>query len=196
MELLLIRHALPLRVEKDDGQPADPPLAAAGRRQAEHLARWLASEAIDGLYASPLQRAVETARPLARSQNLEVQVEPGVVELDWRSEIYIPLEELKASDYERWLELVRGGITAGVDIDAFQRAVREGMERIIAANPGRRIAVVCHGGVINVWTAHVLGLEAQLFFDPTYTSINRFLAASSGERSIVSLNEAAHLRGA
>ena len=54
--------------------------------------------------------------------------------------------------------------------------------------------MVCHGGVINAWAAEVLGIEPRLFFDPTYTSINRFVAARSGERSLVSLNEAAHLR--
>ena len=55
--------------------------------------------------------------------------------------------------------------------------------------------MVCHGGVINGWAGHVLGLGPQMFFNPDYTSINRFRAASSGERSIVSLNETAHLRG-
>jgi probable phosphoglycerate mutase len=55
---------------------------------------------------------------------------------------------------------------------------------------------VCHGGVINSWAGHVLGVrEPFFFFDPGYTSVNRFLAAGSGERSVVSLNETAHLRG-
>ena len=54
--------------------------------------------------------------------------------------------------------------------------------------------MVCHGGVINTWAAHVLGLETTLFFEPVYTSISRFLASASGERSLASLNEAAHLR--
>ena len=50
--------------------------------------------------------------------------------------------------------------------------------------------------MINAWASTVLGLPVTLFFNPDYTSINRFMAASSGERSIVSLNETAHLRGA
>jgi probable phosphoglycerate mutase len=73
--------------------------------------------------------------------------------------------------------------------------VTASIERIIAENQGRRVALFCHGGVINTWAAHVLALplERTLFFDPRYTSINRFLAASSGERSIASLNETPHL---
>ena len=54
---------------------------------------------------------------------------------------------------------------------------------------------MCHGGVINAYASHVLGIEFPLFFQPTYTSVNRFLASSAGHRSVVSLNEAGHLVG-
>ena len=195
MELLLIRHGLPVRIENDDGRPADPPLSEVGRGQAEQLARWLRTERIDRVYASPLLRARETARPLAKSVGAEIEIEPGVVEFDLDSQIYIPMEELKATDYERWRELVAGGFWDTLDLAGFARTVVLSLERIIEENAGSRVAVVCHGGVINFWTAHVLGMrQERLFFDPTYTSINRFLAAGSGERSLVSLNEAAHLR--
>ena len=42
MDLLLIRHGLPVRVENPDGRPADPPLSQEGREQAERVAHWLA----------------------------------------------------------------------------------------------------------------------------------------------------------
>ena len=194
MELLLIRHALPLRIENDDGTPADPPLSPHGREQARRLAAWLEREKIARVYASPLRRARQTAEPLAGALGLEIQLEPGVIEFDPHAASYIPLEELKASDYEAWRELVQGGLYLQADLRAFQRVVVESLEGIVAANPAARVAVVCHGGVINAWAGHLLGVDDPLFFDPTYTSINRFLAASSGERSLVSLNEAAHLR--
>jgi probable phosphoglycerate mutase len=53
---------------------------------------------------------------------------------------------------------------------------------------------VCHGGVINGYLAHVLGLDGQSFFYPNYTSIHRVAAARSGERSVVTINETSHLR--
>ena len=194
MELLLVRHALPLRVERDDGMPADPPLGDEGQRQAERLARWLEGERIDAIYASPLQRALETAQPLAKSRGIALRIEPGVVEFDRMASAYVPLEEIKAQDPERWRALVRGGLVEGIDLGEFRRVVTGSLERIIADHSGERIAVVCHGGVINTWAAHVLGLETTLFFDPVYTSVSRFLASASGERSLASLNEAAHLR--
>jgi probable phosphoglycerate mutase len=194
MELLLIRHALPLRVEKRDGTPADPPLSPEGVHQAGRLAAWLASERIDAVYSSPLRRARETAQPIAAARGLALRIEPGVVEFDPLSASYVPLEEIKAESRELWQELVSGGLTAGIDVALFRRTVAAAIERIVAAHAGERIAVVCHGGVVNAWGAQVLGLESMLFFQPDYTSVSRFLAAGSGERSLLSLNEIAHLR--
>jgi probable phosphoglycerate mutase len=194
VELLLIRHALPVRLSRDDGSAADPQLSSVGRRQVERLAAWLESEHLDAIYTSPLRRARETASPLAAMRGLAPVVEPGVVEFDHQSSSYVPLEEIKATDYERWRALVDGGLYAGVDLPAFRRSVSAALERIIAAHPGGRVAVACHGGVINAWTAEVLGVAHLFVFEPAYTGISRFLAAGSGERSVMSLNETAHLR--
>ena len=190
----MIRHGLPVRLERDDGAPADPPLSSQGRGQARRVARWLEAQPIDALVVSPLVRALETAAPIAEVKGLEIQIEPGVRELDADSDHYIPLEELKLQDREAWKAAMAGGLYEGVDTDAFRAEVVDAIERTIAANPGRRVAVVCHGGVINAWASHVLGIEPLLFFDPYYTSINRFFAASSGERSVASLGEIPHLR--
>jgi probable phosphoglycerate mutase len=54
--------------------------------------------------------------------------------------------------------------------------------------------VICHGGVVNAYAGHVLGIDDPLFFLPAYTSISRILASGSGPRSIKSLNETAHVR--
>lgn len=194
MELLLIRHGLPERVVNEDGTPADPPLSAKGHDQAARVARWLEGVSIDRLYSSPLLRARETAQPLAALHGLPVEIEHRVREYDAESELYIPMEELKEHDYERWKALASGGYAPEADFLAFYREVVGGLEQIISENSGRRVAVFCHGGVINAWASHVLDLKPQLFVDVTYTSVNRFFAASSGERSLGSLNEASHLR--
>ena len=68
------------------------------------------------------------------------------------------------------------------------------IEEIISNHKGEKVALVCHGGIINIWAAHVLGLGAQMFFAPDYTSINRFMASSNGAKSVVSLNDVGHFR--
>jgi probable phosphoglycerate mutase len=196
VELLLIRHALPERVETRDGTPADPPLSHVGRAQAARMARWVAAEPIVAVYASPMRRARETAAPLAQALGVEIEIDARLVELDHLSESYVPLEQLKAEDYPRWQALVQqGGLYAGVDLATFRRNVVDAIERVIASHTGGRAAVVCHGGVINAWAGHVLAIAEPLFLDVTYTGVSRFLAASTGERSVRSLNETGHLRG-
>ncbi|MBK9178164.1 MAG: histidine phosphatase family protein [Acidimicrobiales bacterium] len=200
MELLLIRHALPIRVEHDEGgPPADPELSEVGRDQALHLAAWLRDERIDAVFSSPMQRARETAAPLAAAHGLEVVVDDELAEYDRNAHFYVPVEELKATGDPRWKEVLEGTWTDGeVDPATFRAVVVEAVERVIEANPSRRVAVVCHGGVINAYVAHVLDLGDRFetgFFYPVYTSISRVMAARSGERSVASLNETAHLRG-
>ena len=194
MELILIRHGRPLAVAREDGLPADPPLSEIGHAQAAAVAEHLAGETIHRIYTSHLQRAQQTALPLADARGLKVEVEPRVAEYDQDSDFYEPLEELRERDYAAWLDFMSRGYPEGMDLEEFRRNVLEGIEEIIVANPGRCVAVFCHGGVINTWAAHVLGLGFQLFFNPDYTSLNRFLASSQGTRSIGSLNECAHLR--
>ncbi len=195
MELLLIRHALPIRIEGATG-PADPPLAELGRRQADALAEWLADEPLDAIYTSPLRRALETAAPLASRHGLVAIVEDDIAEFDREADSYVPIEELKAEDDPRWHQMVAGEWTSDGTVDpaAFAAGVIAGVERIIAAHSGQTVAIVAHGGVVNVYLAHILGTTRPMFFEPAYTSISRVLAARSGQRQVRSVNETAHVR--
>ena len=195
MEIVLVRHGLPLRVELETGI-ADPELASEGHEQAAKMAAYLGIEDIEAVYVSPLRRAVETARPLCKLLGLEAVVSEGVAEFDRNSREYVPVEELRATNDPRWEKLLRGEWD-GVDEDPslFKARVVATVEDMIARHPGGRVVVVCHGGVINQYLAHVLGIETQIgFFYPKYTSIHRVMASRSGQRSIVSINEASHLR--
>ena len=195
MEIVLVRHGLPLRVELETGI-ADPELAAEGHEQAAKMAAYLGVEDVEAVYVSPLRRALETARPLCKVLGLEAVVSEGVAEFDRNSREYVPVEELRATNDPRWEKLLRGEWD-GVDEDPsiFKARVVTTVEDMIARHPGGRVVVVCHGGVINQYLAHVLGIETHVgFFYPKYTSIHRVMAARSGQRSIVSINEASHLR--
>jgi 2,3-bisphosphoglycerate-dependent phosphoglycerate mutase len=196
MELLLVRHALPIRRELVDG-PADPELSADGRAQAELLASYLSSEHLDAIYASPLRRAYETAESVAKHHDLDVQASDGVAEFDRFSPDYIPTEELKAANDPRYHAIINGEwSTDDESADEFRSRVVGAIEELIEKHPGQRIVVVCHGGVINGYLCHVLGLShPKGFFYPNYTSINRVAAARGGVRSVVTINETSHLRG-
>ena len=76
MDLLLIRHALPVRIDGGDG-PADPELSDDGWQQAGALAAWLVDDGIEVMVASPLRRAQETAEPLATVLDLPDTDDPA-----------------------------------------------------------------------------------------------------------------------
>ena len=188
MELILIRHGLPERRH----DTSNPPLAAKGLDQAHRVAAWLADEKVDAVFASTMLRAIQTAEPFAAQAGHVVTQHDGIAEYDRDSGRYVPMEELKRDNYEAWLAMAQGN--HGVDIAGFHATVVAALEEIVESHPGKRVAVFCHGGVINVWTAHGLSMTPRLFFEPDYTSIHRFMCARSGQRNVVSLNERAHLR--
>jgi len=194
MELILIRHGLPVRVDNSDtGEEADPSLSPLGERQAQALAEWFiegpGAQKIDAIYSSPKKRAFETVQPLAKGLGQEITIEPRVVEYDAGETAYIPIEEIKGEP--EWYEMIAAGIP---DPKAFQEQVIDGLESIISNHSGDRVVVGCHGGVIAVYLAHLMGVRQPLFFEAHYTSINRVMGASTGERSVVSMNELGHLQ--
>ena len=170
MDLLLVRHGLPERIEGAEG-PADPVLTPEGLDQAERLADWLAHERLDHLMSSTLRRAQQTAAPVGERLGLDIELVQGLSEFDADADSYIPIEELRRTKDPRFFALVEGRWD----------------------ELGSSVAVVCHGGVINLYLGRILGVERHLWFEPGYTSISRIAASRDGHRTIVSLNETAHL---
>ena len=195
VELILVRHGLPERKELEQGA-ADPELTDQGHRQAELMAAYLGTEHIDAIYTSPLKRAVQTAAPLERILGIRATVVDDVAEWDRNSSEYVPIEQLKAEGDPRFFDMT-GSAWAGSDPrDEFDARVTTAIDALIDAHGGHKIAVVCHGGVINLVLAGVLGIDTDGpgFFYPNYTSIHRVAASRSGVRSVITINETSHLR--
>jgi probable phosphoglycerate mutase len=188
----MIRHGLPVRIDQADG-PADPELAPVGHDQAKRLADWWAPHGLDVVYASPLRRARETAEPLAAAAGVSVEIDDGLKEWDADHRHYVPIEELRA-DEERWKQLVEEWLSpeAEADRQRFRDGVVETVDAIAARHPGQRVAVVCHGGVINAYLSRLLSLPGTMFFEPAYTSVSRLLSGAT-HKQVVSINEAPHL---
>lgn len=193
MDLILVRHGLPERITVQVGA-ADPHLSDVGQRQANALGEYLATERLDAVWTSPMNRARETAGPLAALLNLVPLVHDDIAEWDRESSEYIPVEELKATNDPRWHALQSGEWTGNVDPYEFQRTVVRAIDTIIRTHTGQRVVVVCHAGVIGAYLAHILSFaKPGGFFHPEYTSIHRVLASSRGHRTIQTLNELTHL---
>jgi broad specificity phosphatase PhoE len=166
MRLLLIRHGqTPGNVlgQLDTAHPG-PGLTELGARQAAALARALDNEQIDHLYASTLIRTQLTARPLATSRGLDVEVLAGLREIEAGS-----LEKL--TDHESHLRYLGtvfawaageldGRMPAGPSGHDFFERYDDSIAGIAAAagnSATGTAAVVSHGAAIRVWA----GLRAS-----------------------------------
>jgi len=192
MELILVRHAQPLAEETSDGRPADPELSEAGVDQARAVANWLAKQSVDRIVSSPAKRAQRTANLSATRLGLAVSVDERLCDANPDDTRYVPLED----DRERDPEAYRARLLAYQASPAWtsvSRRVNDAIDEWVAGHPGRRLVVFCHGSVVNVFAARVLGLRERVFLDADYASASRFTISRHGVRSVKSLNETGYL---
>lgn len=193
MQLVLVRHGLPERIDGAGTGPADPPLTELGERQAARLVGVLGPD-VAGLYTSPLARARGTAAPLAVARGIEPRIVDDLREYDADETHYIPVHDMPRLDPAGWARIVAGLLPEHVDVPAFTAGVDAALERIVAAHPGRETAiVVAHAGVINAWLAHLLEIPRPLAFPLDYAGITRVIAGRYGRRSVWTVNEIGHV---
>jgi len=201
LELIVIRHGETdyNRQHRFQGQ-IDVPLNAMGRTQAERLAQRLARERIDALWSSDLQRARATAEAAARLLDLAPGVEPL-----WREQSFGVLEGLDVPTIQRehaplWAQWQRHdadyALPGGESVRAFHARVLRALQALAEAHAGQRIAVVTHGGVLDMLWRTALGapLHGPRTVDIPNTGLN-VLRWRSGELQVLQWADAAHLEG-
>lgn len=192
MQLLFIRHALPLRSEH--GQGSDPVLSDEGHEQSARLPAALERFPISRLVSSPQRRAAQTAQPVADALGLKVELDERFAEYDRDTSMYIPIEQIRAERPDDWARMSAGQLPGNVDPDEFSARIRAGVNDIVAAGDhDQTIAVFSHGGVINVLLHDVLKTERLLSFPIDYVSVTRVLVSRKGELTVVAVNGTEHV---
>lgn len=154
-ELILIRHG-----ETDwnlqhrfQGQ-IDVPLNARGQLQAQRLATRLTSEAIDALACSDLQRARQTASPAAAALGYEPEAVPALREQGFGVLEGLALPEIlqrHPREWEAWRRHDPDYAPPGAEsVRSFHARVVSAVRELARRYAGRRIAVVTHGGVLDM----------------------------------------------
>ena len=194
MELIIVRHGRPVRIEGADGI-ADPELAPVGLKQAEAVADCLQDLEIDLVVSSPLLRARQTAAPLLERLSLDAKIIADLAEIDRDSDTYVPMEELKNSGGEEWQSIIDDpdSMHGDVDIDAFADRVHVAFEKIISDNAGKTVVVFCHAMVTMCFLQRMLGYDDKYGIRIDYASITHVQASRNGARSIRSANQTSHL---
>jgi probable phosphoglycerate mutase len=189
MQLLVIRHALPLRSEA--GQGSDPDLSEDGIEQAKRLPDALARFPIARLVSSPQRRALQTAQPVADALGLAVDVDERLAEYDYGLSHYTPIEQASQEDLQR---LVDGHLPGGVDEQAFKARVKAGIDDLVAAADHEdTVALFSHGGVINALVHQIMKTERLLCVQVDYAGVTRLLKSRDGSLGVASINGTEHV---
>jgi broad specificity phosphatase PhoE len=164
-KFLLIRHATTDAVGKFlSGRLPGVHLNATGIAQADRLANRLAEYNISEVYSSPLERAVETTRPITERLNRRCILEEAFIELDFGKWTNLSFQELEGDPQFARFNTFRSNadIPGGeMMLEAQVRMVR-GLEKLAAKHPEQTIAVISHSDMIKAAIAHFTGTHLDL----------------------------------
>ena len=167
--LLLIRHGENeyVKTGKMAGRIPGVHLNEMGRKQAQALGEALREAPIKAVYASPLERAMQTAAPIAESHKLIIQQEPDLMDTDigkWQGKSW-KLLALK----KEW-KIVQNApsrfrFPEGESFPECQLRIANVLERAIKKHnkPHDIVAVVFHADPIKLAVAHFLGMPLDHF---------------------------------
>jgi broad specificity phosphatase PhoE len=146
----------------------DLPLNERGRAQAQALAERLAEEPIAAIYASPLQRAIETVEPTSRRLGLTVQPLEGIIDInygDWQEHPHSEVARLYPFLYRQWLQephLVRP--PEGESLEEVRDRAMAALHQVMARHQDQAILVAAHQVVNKVLVCAMLGLDNSHFW--------------------------------
>jgi len=179
--LLLIRHAMNDWVGKRvAGWTPGISLNEEGQEQAARLAERLESVPLEAIYSSPLERALETAEPIARSHGLEMEIRDSIGESRYGELDGKRIEEIFKSElWEQWLRHPSRTRFPGAETTyEVQVRVVAALEQFLQDHPEGNIAVVSHADPIRVAVAHFIGLPldlvGRLWVSPASVTTMRF----------------------
>jgi probable phosphoglycerate mutase len=196
--ILLIRHGLNDYVKEHRlaGRTPGVHLNTEGLAQTAALAERLASATIAAIYSSPLERACETAAPVAARLGLNVQLLDGVKETDCGDWSGQSLDELSKTDL--WQQVQRCPsifrFPGGESFVEIQARVVAALDLVRAAHPEQTVAVFSHADPIKLAVAFYLGTPLDLFqrIEVAPASITE-LAFTPCRPRLVRLNDCAHI---
>ncbi len=200
--LYLIRHgATEANLKRPyvlQGQGIDMPLAELGVKQAQRVAELMRPLGPTAIYASPLQRARQTAESIAESQ--PVRIQPDLTEGNvgrWEGRSYEQIEKEDAEAYRLFqLDPARNGYPGGETFGQILSRTAAAFAQIAASHAGEAVAVVTHQIVCRVYLASLLGLTpAQARKLKTANGGVSVVTFENGAASVATLNAAFHLVG-
>ncbi|MBV8682680.1 MAG: histidine phosphatase family protein [Caulobacteraceae bacterium] len=160
--IFLVRHGAHDRLNHIlCGRMAGVNLSELGREQARRVAERLSREPIAAIYVSPLERAQQTAEPLAERLTLEPTVADDLNEIDFGDWTGIAFEDLRRLPaWEQWnRERSRSRAPGGESLSDAQARMARWISSARASHPNASVAGFCHADVIKAAVCDVLGVS-------------------------------------
>jgi probable phosphomutase (TIGR03848 family) len=164
---LLVRHGLtPTTGKILPGRAPGLHLAETGQSQANAAAERIAAlNRVDAIYSSPLERARETAAPIAKAKGLKVQIDKGLLECDFGE--WTGAELKKLIKLPEWGTVIRAPSTfrfpSGESFIEMQVRIVSAIDRLRDAHKGGVVVCVSHADPIKAAVAHAMGTHIDLF---------------------------------
>ena len=192
--IFLVRHAAHDRLDRIlCGRMPAVSLGDTGRVQAEAVARRLARERIAAVFASPLERARETASPIAARHGLDLAITDGINEIDCGEWTGARFEDLHQD--ERWhvwnRERAVSSTPGGEAMHQVQARALAALDEWRRAYPDQAVVAVSHSDVIKAVVCGLLGLSLDRYhsFEIGPASVTTLVVWDGGGK-VISLNEA------
>src|SRR5690606_11008238 len=199
-QFLLIRHAVNdfVKTHKLAGWTPGVHLSDEGKAQAEALGSRLADVPISQLYASPLERTMETAEAIRQHHpHLSIKQHPDVGEVrygDWEGQAIEDLAKRKmwgiVQEYPSRAYFPNGATMRGVQV-----RVDNAIEELAVIHPGEIVAIVFHADLIKMALAHYLGMHLDNFqrivVSPASISV---IVLGHGRPYVATMNDVAHIQ--
>ena len=165
--VLLIRHGENewTQSHKLAGRTPGVHLNKHGQKQAKALGKRLAKMKLTAIYASPLERTMETAQAIANYHNVAVKKTPGLLEVDYGDWTGQAIKELaKKKEWAVVQQYPTGAaFPGGESMQAMQARMVAQINALAAGHAGETIAVVGHADLIKAAVAHYLGVHFDMF---------------------------------
>lgn len=198
-ELVLVRHG-----ETDwnaqgriQGQ-LDIPLNLVGLAQAAAVGARLRDLHFDAIYASDLERAMQTARPVVQNDEAAIRREPRLRERHFGALQGLTGEEAQQQQSRVWQDYKARGPEAdlggGESLLMFSRRVVDFIDQLLHAHAGGRVLLVSHGGVLDMAYRHATGMPLGIQRDfPIYNASVNILLRNKTRWEIAARGDVSHL---
>jgi len=192
--VLLVRHGkTPTTGKVLPGRTPGLHLSEEGQAQAVAVAERIAAIAESGpnrpvaVYASPLERTAETAKPIARALGLRVRTDRGLLECDFGQWTGAQLKDLAKRPEWNQVQRCPSGFRfpGGESFLEMQARITSAISQLVALHPGETVVAVSHADPIKAAVAAAAGTHLDLFQRLTISPCSVSVLAYGGAGSHV-----------